>query len=514
LHHKSGFYYRSTGSKGLINKDGSICRYGKFGYRYLNDKKRITSPLLKENGEFREITFEKACEIIAQKIKSVQPGENGFYAGARLTNEEIYLVQRLARAGAKTNNISSFHYMDRGSGYFANSRHNVPMEQIKLAKQIFVLGSEINMENAVPGFYAHNSQYFNGTPINLVTTSPDSSIAHKANSITRVRSYYHFLKAANHYILANGLENAVFIGDHCSEFNTYRESLLQEDFEQILGQAGCTPGQVAGFVEAYNKEHQSIILYSEKHLSANACHELHNLNFLTGKSGKMASGGISLKEKNNSQGIFDMGGCAALAPGGKSMFDKDVREKLAKAWNVDNLSDEVIQEQWQLLKSGRIRQAFIFGEDPVGCSIHPEEIREVLSNIDFLVVQDLFMSDTAKEAHLVLPASLHFETGGSYSNTQRFIQQFEAKAPSLPAENSLQQIGAISMALGLAFPYQGPGDVMLEAAGLMQNKAGVNGSPCPFIYTEEDNPRRMFEHGCDHLVKSFDAAWNEAFQKT
>ena len=512
LHHKSGFYYRATGSKGLINKDGSICRYGKFGYRYLNDKNRITRPLLKENGRFTEISFDKAYGIIAEKIKSVQPDENGFYAGARLTNEEIYLVQRLARAGAKTNNISSFHYMDRGSGYLANSRYNVPVDQIKLAKQIFLLGSEINMENAVPGFYANNNQYFNGTPVHVITTATDSSMAHKANSLTRVRSYYHFLKAVNHYILANGLENAVFIGDHCSEFDAYRESLLAEDYKHLLDQAGCTPEQLAGFVEAFNKEHQSVIFYSEKHLSANACHELHNLNYLCGKSGKMASGGFSLKEKNNSQGIFDMGGCAALAPGGKSISDKDVREKLAKAWQVKSLPEAVNQEQWQLLKSGRIRQAFIFGEDPIGCSIHPDEMRQVLSNLDFLVVQDLFMSDTAMEADLVLPASLHFETGGSYSNTQKFIQQFEAKVPSLPSDNSLQQIGAVSKALGLTFPYQGLGDVMLEAAGMMHQKAGANGSPCPFIYTGEDNPRRMFEHGCDNLLKRFDETWAEAFQ--
>jgi formate dehydrogenase major subunit len=122
VHHQWGFFNRVTGSRGLINKDGSICRFGKFGYRYLNDRTRITRPLVKENGRFKEISFQDAFATILNKMQSVDPDENGFYAGARLTNEEIYLIQKLASAGVKTNNISSFHYMDRGSGYLSKCR--------------------------------------------------------------------------------------------------------------------------------------------------------------------------------------------------------------------------------------------------------------------------------------------------------------------------------------------------------------------------------------------------------
>ncbi len=511
LHQKSGFYYGSSGSKGLVNKDGSICRYGKFGYHYLNDRSRITTPLLRKNGKLSKISFEEAFEIIARKIQAVSPHQNGFYIGARLTNEEMYTIQKMARGAAGTNNISSFHYMDRGSGYFANSSHTVPIEQIRMAKKIFLLGSEINMENAVPGFYINNQQYFNQISLEVITTLDDSAMAHKATTMTRVGSYYHFLKAVNHYILSNNLQNGVFINNHCKDFGSYSDHILGEDYQQLLLDGGCTHEQVAHFARTYNDEPHAVLIFSEKHLSSNSCHEIHNLNFLTGKSGKTASGALALKEKNNSQGLFDLGGCAALAPGGQSMMKQQVREQMARTWNLTELPAEVNQQQWQLLASGAIRQAFIFGEDPLGCSTQPDQMNQILEELDFLVVQDLFHSPTTSKADLILPASLHFETGGSFTNTQKFIQQFAAAAPSAPGYNSLEQMAAIAQALGMKDISSQPAEVMLEAARLMNIPTDNGSEPYSLVVTTEDNPRRMFEHGCDHLVKRFDDGWASSF---
>jgi formate dehydrogenase major subunit len=511
LHHKSQFFARATGSKGLINKDGSICRYGKFGYRFLNDRNRITKPLLKQNGSFKEISFEEAFKIIKERIGKVNPGQNGFYAGARLTNEEIYLIQKIARAGAKTNNISSFHYMDRGAGYFENSRNNVPFDQIYSARRIYLIGSEINLENAVPGFYANNLREMQNIPVEVITTAERSSMEHKADDVMHIRSYEQFLKAVNHFILSNKLHNSIFIEDHCKGFDEYSKNLLSLDFENLLEAAGCSLDQLRTFVENFNNEHQSVILYSEKHLSSNACHEMHNLSYLTGKSGKNASGLISLKEKNNAQGLLDMGACAAIAPGGKSLANEKVRQHLLNEWKINELPREINQDQWNLLKSGIVKNAFIFGEDPLGCAIDKEEILDVLQNVNFLMVHDLFMSETAALADLVLPASVHFESGGSFSNTQKFIQQFEAAMPSPAAMNSFEQLRAIADVLGMEMKYDSSADVLLEAAGIIQRSPENGWLPYRFVSTQGSHPGRRFEHGCDHLVKYFDNEWEKAF---
>ena len=513
LHHKSGFFTRTTGSKRLINKDGSICRYPKFGYHYLNRKDRITKPLWKENGEFREISFEQAFKLIREKIAKVEPDQNGFYAGARLTNEEIYLIQKLARAGVKTNNISSFHYMERGGGYFANSHNNVPFEQIPQAGQIFLMGGEINMENAVPGYYAFNTHFLNGIPMELITTDQQNKIAHKATKVTTIKSYYHFVKAVIHFMLSNKMENSIYIDDHCRDFENYRTLLLKEKFADLLEAAGTSPGKVTRFAEQFNNEPHSIILFSEKHLDANTCQELRNLSFISGKAGKTASGLISLKEKNNAQGLFDMGGCAAIAPGGGKMDNQKVRKQLAELWQTDSLPETFNQEQWKLLKDGKVRNAFIFGEDPMGCALNPAAMTNVLKQADFLVVQDIFLSKTAEEADLVLPASLHFETGGSFTNTQKFIQQFEPTMKSPLELSSFEQLKALCREFGAKAEFENPMELMLEVASLMQDTAESKPS-CQMVYTKAPNPGRRFDYGCDLLVKLFEDQWKNAFENT
>ncbi len=511
LHHKGNFVGRTTGKKGLINKDGSICRYAKFGYHYMNDKSRITQPLVKSNGSFEPVSYEEAFRMIKEKIQAVDPEDNGFYIGARLTNEEIYLIQKLARAGIKSNNVSSFHYMERGSGYFANARYHVPIEQLRLAKRIFILDSEINYEHGVPGYYAWKRHFEDGTDLELITTSDNNRMAHKATAVTRIRSAYHFVKAAIHYILSNKMENGVFIDDHCKGFDQYRERVLSENFDSLLGKAGCTPAQLSRFADRFNQEAQSVVMFSEKNVSSATCHELRNLCFITGKPGKTASGLMPLKEKNNAQGLLDMGACSAMAPGGESLADKEVVNRLAELWAADTVAANVTQGQWSLLEKGKIKNAFIFGEDPAGCALEPGKTEQVLSDIGFLVVQDLFMSETAKNADLILPASLHTETGGSFTNSQKFIQQTEKVMPDPLEMNAFEQLRHLYAEFDLKFSYSTPSDVMLEAASLMDSNRS-NGEYA-FVYTETDEQTKRFRHGCDLLTKRFDTWWEEAFSK-
>lgn len=511
LHHKSSFFAMASGSHGLINKDASLCRYGKFGYRYLNDPSRIKKPLLKQNGTYEEITFEQAFEIIREKILGVKPDENAFFAGSRLTNEEIYLIQKLARAVVGTNNISSFHYLGRGSGYFMNSQNNVPFDQIHSARRIFLLGSEINHENAVPGFYINNLREKQNIPLEIITTEAPSAMAHKADKVLTIKSYEHFIRAANHHILSNRLQNVIFIDDHCTGLETYSRELLSHDFDGLLELAGCSREDMATFAESFNNEHQSIILYSEKHLNSAACHEIHNLAYLCGKPGKNASGIISLKEKNNAQGLFDMGASAALAPGGKSIHNEAVHQQLSRLWQAQNLPAEMEEDQWGLLFSGKLKNMFVFGEDPLGCAIEKEAISDALSKAEFLVVQDLFMTETASMADLILPASLHFETGGSFTNTQKFIQQFEDAIQGPVAFNNLEQLQAMAKAIGADWNYEGPADVLLEVASVIQQMPENGMIPFRFNTPAPIQDTRHFDHGCDYLVKYFDNEWEKAF---
>ena len=510
LNHKSGFVMKVSGGEGIVNPDGNICKYPKFGFNYLNDNVRITKPLLKVKGGFKEISFKKAYDIITEKITQVKPDDNAFFAGARLTNEEMYLIQKLARAGAKTNNVTSLHYINRGDGYTFNSRSNVPFDQIEGASKIYLLGSEINEDNAVAGFMINNAQFNNNIPVELITIHENSSMERKVDNILKVSSYYHFIKAVNYYLVANNFHNAMYIGDNCEAYEEYRNSVMQENFGELVELSGVpTMDTVVEFAKSYNNEMNAVIVFSEKEISANASYELFNLSMITGKLGKTSNGLIALKEKNNSQGLFDMGICPKLGVGTQPINDPKLIKLMKKKWKVDELPSTINESQFINLEEGKLKNLFIFGEDPMGTAKNPVRIAGWISVSDFVMVQDSFMTKTAKRADIILPASFPIESGGSFTNTQKVIQEFEPKFNSKVNRLSYQQLIDLLKKLGVKQKINIE-DIRMEAMSLLST---AKENKLKFVYTNTDNQHRIFEYGCDSIDKYFEDAFESAFEE-
>jgi predicted molibdopterin-dependent oxidoreductase YjgC len=510
INHKNEYVMQVTGANGLVNKDGNLCRYPKFGYHYLNDPSRITKPLYKVDGSFKEISFEDAYEIISDKIKTVQPDENGFFAGARLTNEEMYLIQKFARAGAGTNNINSFHYLNRGEGYTHDSYANVPFEEISGASKIYLIGSEINRDNAVAGFMINQAQHKQKIPLELVTVHKDSPVKHKADITHTIKSYYHFIKAVNYYLVANGFENSLYIKDHCEGFEEYKEQLLKENFVELLELSGVSiMDKVVEFAKQINREMNAVIVFSEKELCGNTVNELYNLAMITGKLGKTSSGLIALKEKNNSQGLVDMGIYPSFGVGAQQIDNTDFAIKLKKTWKVDDLSEKIDDNLYDLLEEGKLKNVFIFGEDPLGCASNKVKVAGWLSVADFVVVQDYFITDTAREANLILPATLPFETGGSFTNTQKVIQPFEKVMESRVSKPGYEQISEIIGLFGVN-SSSSIDHIRTEALSLLPSNQ--NETRISFKYTNKADCNRFFEFGCDNLNKRFEEEFGNSFK--
>ena len=497
----NGFVFGVTGKKGLVNTDASICRYPKFGYNYLNDASRIIRPLLKVNGKFREISFEESFRLIKEHVAKAASDKTAFFAGARLSNEEMYLVHKLARLAVKTNNVGSFHYLGRGESYRDNCENNTPLAEIRNAGLICYIGTEINRDHAVAGFMAQNTHYLKKIPQFLVTARKNSSMAHKVDSELKIKSYYSFVKAVNHYILSKGLENRLFLRDRVDGFEEYKNQLLGISFGLLLDEAGVTVEQIATFAESYNKEQNAIIVFSEKEISGAASKEIFNLAMITGKLGKTASGIISLREKNNSQGLFDMGVSPHFGIAGQSLSDAGYVTRLKQKWGSE---DDVTYETECLhskLREGKLMNLLIFGEDPAGCAIDKAGVTSLFKAVKFLAVQDYFMTETAARADLILPASLPPETGGSFTNSQKVIQQFGAELTSKVEMNNLQQLCGLLHEFGFNSTAD-PAELFMEAVSLFP---GRKSDKKLFLrITGKDNQHRRFNYGCDAIMKRFE----------
>ena len=463
------------------------------------------------NGRFEEISWKKAFDLITEKIKDSNPDDNVFFAGARLTNEELYLIQKLARGVAKTNNITSFHYLNRGDGYINDSYAAVPFEQLSGASKIYLVGSEINQDNAVAGFMVNNAMNKNSIPVELVTVHKDRKMAHKVSSVMQIKSYYHFIKAVNYYLVSNGFQNGLFIKDRCEGYEEYKEELMKENFMDLVKASGVEfMDQIIEFAKEFNNQMNAIIIFSEKEICADAAYELKNLAMITGKLGKTSMGLMPLKEKNNSQGLFDMGICPKLGVGSQDINDKELQKKLKKAWKLKELPETLNECQYDSLEKGMLKNMFIFGEDPLGCAENKVKVSGWLSVAEFVMVQDYFMTETAKHADLILPASMPFEMGGSFTNTQKVIQEFEPVLPSKVEMTSLKQLSTLLGKFKLN-GYESAKDAMMEAIKLLPEEQKEE--KLQFHYTADHNCNRMFNYGCDVVVKQFEEQFERSLKE-
>ena len=494
VQHRGGFVYGIKGSKGQVNQGGNLCNSGRFGYQYMNDVNRLLKPRVKENGSWKDIEWNEAFEHIAKQLKSSKPSESAFTVGARLSNEEQYFIQKIARAGVKTNNISSFHYMERGKGYTENSVASVPFNELKFARAIWVLSPEMIKSNGVAAFAVQSSRKKNGIPVTLIVEGNNHLMDHKADRIIAVKSRYAFIKAINYYLVHSGKLHASFINECTEGFDAYKQTLLKEDYSSLIYASGLAQDVLESLAEELIKIAETVMIYAEAGTSSNCAMEINNLMLLSGKPGKTGSGVIALKSKNNSQGLRDNGICPKTAPGGRKL--KDAKAELEALWQINDLCVETDFSIKERLKSGAIKNLFIFGEDPIGTAMNADEVKSLIPQNAFVVVADYFMTASAEAATLVLPMAFPFESGGSYTNTQRIIQRYEAEMKPKTGKNNIEMLNGIAEKVDVK-PFSTTEEIFLEFASLLTVKKEVVFS---FSATDQDNPSNMFVFGADNLV--------------
>ena len=481
-----------NGNTGIVNTDGFICQQAIDGYRYLNNPNRLTEPLLKTRMGFRKISFEEACLLIEENIKEVEPDENMFFAGARMSNEELYLIQKIVRAGVGTNNLSSFQYIGRGGGYLHNSKANIPVFEISGTQVVYIIGDSLPGTSPFTWYLIQEAKREESTKIVWITQTGTGEISDVADEKIMVHSIYPFLKLINHHLIESGQADKMFTEEICLDYPPYKESMLSESMEVLLQNTGISYSDLEAFVTPVLSSLKVLLIFTEQELSGNACREMHNLAMLTGKMGGIADGIIAIKESANSQGLTDMGIHPCHGQGGIEIDDEDLRLKMDTIWDSKKLPSKSSNDLESVLNS-RPKNLFIFGEDPIGDAINKkEQIAAFITKAGFSVVQDFYMTPTAELAELIIPATYLFEGGGTYTNTQKIIQQVNTQPNAKLEMTGFELLANVAVRLGLP-EMKTPAEALLESVMLFP--AACSNKRPRFVYTNEDNNNRLFTNG-------------------
>lgn len=495
LSYKDGEIATVKGTSGLINEDGTICDLPVKGYKVVTSENRITQPLLRKDGKLEPVSWNEAFSILHDQITTGVPEEKAFFAGARLTNEEQYMVMKISRACAYSNNIGSFHYLGRGTSYTKLSRANIPFAELTESGKVYIIGASVDRDNPMAANFIFGNQQKLKIPVELITSDPDSALIHKADSHLVIKSYFHFIKAVNHYIVSHGFEDKVYINNLVENFEDYKKTLLSLDYNELQQASGVDGKSIERFAEEYMQEAHAVLVFSENELSGHACGEIFNLALLTGKHGRTGAGLLLIKENNNSHGLHDIGIMWNLGPGATPWDDPFHRSTIQFLWRSHDLP---VGKgcTYHTLKETGYQSLFIFGEDPIGCAIDKDEVRQMLSKSSFILVQDYNLTETALMADLVLPASFPYETGGTFTNCQRVIQKVDKRMKSPLEFDSWKQLEELLARSGYD-RFETIDDVTFEIAALLPKFC--TSSKLLFRLNEQDNYNPMFLSGADSL---------------
>jgi len=496
------------------SNEGRLCVKGRFGFEFVNAPDRLKTPLIRRNGKLEEATWDEALDLVAEKFTAHRGESFAAIASAKLTNEENYLIQKLARAVQGTNTVDHCARLCHsptvaglvqsfGSGAMTNSS-----KEIGDARCVFAIGTNTTAAHPILALQVMRSIRQGGK---LIVANPraielaqyaDIFIQHRAGSDVAL------LMGMMRVILEEGLHDRSFIESRCENFEAFRESLAQYDDATVEAKTGVPFALIAEAARMYAENAPASILYAmgitqHTHGTDNVL-ATSNLALLTGNVGRASAGVNPLRGQSNVQGACDMGALPNVYPGYQKVDRPEVKAKFEQAWGVE-LDDEPGLTHLEILSGvtgGRIKAIYLVGENPALSEADATHAQEAMDEVDFLVVQDIFMTESARYGDVVLPAVTFAEQEGTFTNTERRVQRVrKAIEPVGDARTDLWITCAIAKRMGAAgFDFETAVEVMDEIATLTPSYGGITYDrieetglqwPCP----DSDHPGTRYLHG-------------------
>lgn len=499
--------------------EGKVCPKGNFGYEFINREDRLTTPLIKENGEFREASWDEALDLVANKLKEVSdedPNKVGFYACARSPNENIYITQKLARVACGTQNVDHCARICHGptvaglATTFGSGAMTNGFDSIKEADYIFCIGSN-NME-AHPLFGRKLIQaQKNGAKLVVLDPryTPTAKIADEYVQF-KTGTDVALMNAMIKVIIDNDLQDDEFIKNRTKGFDELKETVQKYDLETVSEITHISPETIEELAIEYAKADKAAIVYSlgitEHSHGADNVMSTANLAMLTGNIGRQGTGVNPLRGQNNVQGACDMGALPSDYVGYRKVADQETTDWFNEYYgtNLPAKPGLTLVEMMNAAHSGDLKVLYIHGEDPVLSDADIKHTKEALANLDMLIVQELFMTDTAQCADVVLPAAGWGEQEGTFTNGERRVQCLhKAQEPPEGAMLDCKIMEEIAVRMGVPrekFHYESAEEIFEEIRECAPIFAGMNRErldtpealhwPCPSV----DDPCQPLMH--------------------
>ncbi len=469
----------------------STCVKGKFGWDYINAPERLTKPLIREGSGFRECEWDEALSFIAAKFKQLKrdhgPDSMEFISSSKCTNEESYLMQKLARSVIGTNNIDNCSRycqtpatmgLSRTVGYGGDSGS---ISDIEKAGLVLIIGSNTSESHPVLATRVKRAHKLHGQKL-IVADLRGNEMARRADIHLQPNPSTDlvWLSALSHYILSNGLAKVEFIEQWVNGLEDFRKSLEPFTLEYAARVSGIPAETLKTVAEQVAHADGVCILWAmgvTQHCGgSDTSTAISNLLLLTGNYMRPGAGAYPLRGHNNVQGASDFGSMPNYLPGYGKIEDPEVVARFEKGWGTPIPTSKGLDnhEMVEAIEAGTMKAVYLIGEDMITSDSDYNRVSAALEKLELFIVQDLFFTKTAQYADVILPASGSLEKEGTFTNTERRIQRlYEVFKPLGDTRPDWKIITELANRLGADWKYEHPSDIMHECASLTPLFAGV-----------------------------------------
>jgi formate dehydrogenase alpha subunit len=468
---------------------GGTCGRGRFGFQFVNSPKRLTLPLVRRDGRLVETPWLEALDYVATRLREIKSQYgNDAVAGlitARCTNEDIYLFQKLMRAGIGTNQIDST--VRYGQANFLEAMHKIGIgrsmnnsEEITKANAILVIGSNITETHPLTGLRVKEALRRYKAAV-IVADPVKTKMAKLATHHLAIRpaSEGTFIQGLVKAVLEQGWASPDIIESHPSAIEALKAAVSGLSFESICAAVGIEQAKLFEAAELFSKAERGIIICAEGITKQKNGYQnvlrLMDLAFVSGKLSKSGSGLNALCEENNEQGAADMGAMPGYLPGQRPVTDKEAHAKACKAWaeEIPDHGGATLLEILDRARGGEVKALYLVGENPVGTLPASMKIAEALKQLSasggFVLCQDPFLTETGELADAVLPASTYAEKDGSFTNTEGKVQRVRPalEFPIGESKPDWQIFSELSAELGYPLVYDSSDQIHNEIGRLV-----------------------------------------------